>query len=99
MHQPKLIRLQPPHCDKNSYFLLITSFPVLRRIINDNKLCVKYIFYPLSCGFTLSSATVGKTPFDEGLMHMLDAEKVCYLAVVRAVLYDEISAFASFERA
>lgn len=33
-----------------THTLLITSFPVLRGIIDDNKLCVKDIFCPLSCG-------------------------------------------------
>lgn len=76
---------------------LITSFPVLRRIINDNKLCVKHLFCTLSCGFTLSLATGGQPPSRIDRACVLKAEEVSHFAVIRAVVNDEISTLARFQ--
>ncbi len=78
----------------------ITSFPVLRRMIDDNKLCVKNYFHTLSCGFTLrfgSVAAEGQPASDASFARVLDAEKVGQLPIVRTVLDDEIRLLARLQ--
>ena len=72
---------------------------MLQRIIKDNKLCVKCIFCPLSCGFTLSLSEIGRTPFDVSCMRVLKSEEVSKLTIIRRIVDDKIRALASFERA
>ena len=96
------VRPQPPHCDKNSYILESPPF----QCCGDNKtqeVDRQPVFLPQICGWRIRKnpdficVIVAKITSDINPPWVFDAEKISELAIVVAIVNDEVGDFTPLQ--